>query len=195
MTIRRIWFGLILCAALPAAVADTVSVYKWIDGEGLTHYAEAPPPDRSADRIELDLPPASALAAAEHYYAIVNQAQRLEQARLQRERERAQLQAARAQVERDAAQAAAASAAAEFYQQQAAQPQSVYLPVLVPHRRPPHAHRPPPDRGGSQRAGRHPAYAPPEIWLRSHPRLLRQELRAQRDSKKVVIDPPRAARN
>lgn len=171
----------------PLAAADPTTVYKWTDAKGITHYGEAPPDTRAAQRIELDpAPPVS--AQDRNFHSIIEQAERLEQQRLERERLRAQAEAARAEAQRQAAQEAAALAAAEFYQQQSTAPERIYTPVpVLPPRRfhPPHPrwrHEPPPPGPiPPHYSGRHPAFAPPQHWLRNHPRLWRKELRAQRD--------------
>ena len=173
--------GLGIAVATPAATADDLTVYKWTDADGVTHYGEAPPADHAAQQIDLERIPAPVQAA--DYYSILKQAQRMEQQRLERERQRAAQQAARLEAERAAAQQAAALAAAEFYQQQAQQPPVIYAPRLHPHQKrhhrvPRHRH---PEPMPEHYSGRHPAFTPPSIWLRSHPRLWRKELRAQRD--------------
>lgn len=175
-----------LALLIPATAAGEAVAYKWTDASGTIHYGDSPPAASAAQRIEL--PPAPAAADTRgHYYSIANQAWRLEQQRLQRERLHAEAQAARSRTKRQAAQEAAALAAAEFYQQQSSQPRPAYAPVpIVRHH---HHHHPPLKRHPHERqqahsehySGRHPAFTPPQRWLRSHPRLWRKELRAQRD--------------
>lgn len=172
--------GLGIAVVMPASAANKLTAYKWTDADGVTHYGEAPPADHAARRIDLERIPAPVEAV--DYYSILKQAQRMERQRLERERQRAAQQEARLHAERTAAQQAAALAAAEFYQQQAQQPPLIYAPRLHPHKR---HHRSPrhrrPESIPEHYSGRHPAFTPPSIWLRSHPRLWRKELRAQRD--------------
>lgn len=172
--------GFGIAVTMPASAANQLTAYKWTDANGVIHYGEAPPTDRAAQRIDLE--PVPAPVEAVDYHSILKQAQRMERQRLERERQRAAQHAARLEAERAAAQQAAALAAAEFYQQQAQQPPVIYLPRLHPHKghhRLPRHRRPEPIP--EHYSGRHPAFTPPSIWLRSHPRLWRKELRAQRD--------------
>ncbi len=179
----RLCLGLSLTVAVSAAFAADLAVYKWTDAEGVTHYAEAPPADHGAARVRLDADVA-ATPDQQHtdYHAILEQANDLQKARLQREQLQAQQREAQRQAEiQDETQ----QSAAEPEQQP---PQAVYVPIYVPRHhgdRDAHSrvgeHAPtPPSRW--HRAGRDPAFDPPQQWLRSHPRLLRKELRAQRDS-------------
>lgn len=179
---RHTWLlALSLGAALPAAAADAVAVYKWVDADGVTHYGEVAPSGGSSERIDLQPAPSAATPPATDVGAIVDLAERLERQRLQRERQRAELDAAQRQAERQDAEQAAAMAGAEFYGRQAAQPTMIY-PLRPPHRYPPPHSRPPKDKPAYGFRGNHdPAFTPPERWLRSNPRLLRQEQRARRD--------------
>lgn len=180
-------FGLLMLS--PLAAAEPTTVYKWVDADGLTHYGEAPPDTTTAQRMELEpAPPSTDLDR--NLYSVIQQAQRMERQRLERERLRAEAEAARAETQRQAAEEAAALAAAEFYEQQPVPaPTRIYAPYPVPprgHFGPPprwHHERHPPPPGVMPRhySGRHPAFTPPDHWLRNHPRLWRKELRAHRD--------------
>ncbi len=54
----------VLAAAAIAACAGALSaqaaMYKWVDEKGVTHYAESPPPDGKATKIEIAPTPPSA---------------------------------------------------------------------------------------------------------------------------------------
>lgn len=45
--------GLVLAAPLQAD-----EIYKWVDGDGVTHYSQQPPPSGDAARVRVDSPPA-----------------------------------------------------------------------------------------------------------------------------------------
>lgn len=174
-----------LISATAETLADSINVYKWTDAQGVTHYSEVPPSADNVKRIELAADPPTA-SPPQDYYSIANQARRLEQQRLERERLEAELEAARLRAQRNDAQQAAAQAAAALYAKQAQQPERIYSPIWVPRRTGPprhHAHWPRerPEPAPRHHTGRNPAFAPPEQWLRSHPRLWRKELQAQRD--------------
>lgn len=189
MTCHRIWLCLLLSATVPASFAADVSVYKWTDAEGVTHYAQTPPGDRSADQIHLDVASTPQAQGTTDYRTILDQANDLERARLQREATRRQQLEAQRQIE---TQASSEAPPADIEQ---APPQPLYLPVLVPRHH--HGYRDRDNHGQRrsqlQRRDQDPAFAPPEQWLRSHPRLLRKELRRQRDSEPAV-DEPQATR-
>lgn len=51
---------LVLCLA--AAVPEAAALYKWVDEKGVTHYTEAPPPDRKATKVEIRRSPATSRA-------------------------------------------------------------------------------------------------------------------------------------
>ncbi len=181
MISHRIRLGLLLSVAVSATFAASVPVYKWTDAEGVTHYAETPPADRGAAAVRLDV---DTVAAPEEkqtdYHAILEQANDLRQARLQREQQREAQRRAELQAEMS-------QAAAEPEQEQSTQP--VYVPIYVHrHRGDRDAHAPGSKRPPSarRRGDRDPAFDPPQQWLRSHPRLLQKELRARRDSEPAV---------
>ncbi len=180
----RLCLGLSLTVAVSATFAADLPVYKWVDAEGVTHYAETPPADNSAATVRLDVNTV-ATPDQQHtdYHAILEQANDLQQARLQREELRAQAREAQRQAE---IRAEAQHAAGESEREQSTQ--RLYVPIYD-HRH--HRDRDAHPRRGEQspvspstwhRAGRDPAFDPPQQWLRSHPRLLRKELRAKRDS-------------
>lgn len=181
MNTSKLLLALATVTVLPAHGADATA-YKWVDADGITHYGQTAPPQYNATSIALDPAPAPAGGRDRHYESILQQAERLQQARLARERQRAEIEAAQRQADREAAQTEAALAAAEYYQQQSAPPTVIYRPAWRPHH-PPHKpeHRDADRRRPPHHSGRDPAFDPPAAWLRGHPRLLRQELRAQRD--------------
>jgi hypothetical protein len=102
------------------ALAEERTLYKWIDSEGRTHFSDRPPAGSVEGIEERSLPvvPAPPPAAAQDYYSVQNQAQRLAEERQARETARqeaarlreeqrlrqAQLEAARAQQEAAEAQ-------------------------------------------------------------------------------------------
>ena len=49
-------------ALLPAAAGSATAgeIYRWVDDEGVTHYTQHPPADRSAERLETEPAPADA---------------------------------------------------------------------------------------------------------------------------------------
>ncbi len=61
MSARRAAAVLLALAALPAAA---VTLYKWVDAHGVTHYSGSPPPQGGARRLELRDPPAARAPAA-----------------------------------------------------------------------------------------------------------------------------------
>lgn len=169
----------LLCTNLSLAAPPTA--YKWTDADGLTHYGETPPEHLDAVAIPLTPAPEQTSRPDPGYYSVLQQAERLEAARLAREQARAEAQAAQRQAQREAAQTEAAIAAAEFYRRQEEPPAVVYRP-LRPHARQWKNHeRRHHDERLRQHSGRDPAFDPPRQWLETHPRLLRKELRAQRD--------------
>ncbi|MGE0858589.1 MAG: DUF4124 domain-containing protein [Gammaproteobacteria bacterium] len=66
----------VLATAL-AAPADAVTVHTWVDEQGVTHFADAPPGGaQPSNEVEVDEGPTEA-GAEDDYYSIVNQWQRL----------------------------------------------------------------------------------------------------------------------
>ncbi len=43
--------ALLAAVTLAPAVGASESIYKWVDDEGITHYAQQPPPDRDAQLV------------------------------------------------------------------------------------------------------------------------------------------------
>lgn len=91
----------LICGGLSPAGAT--AVHKWVDADGVTHYSDAPPDSIETTLIELPAPTLISTAgedgrAADDYYSITNQWQRMNQERLERERlnlEREKIRAAR----------------------------------------------------------------------------------------------------
>ena len=46
--------GLLL---LTSFAADAAKVYSWVDGNGITHYSDAPPPGKNAKEVDLRVAP------------------------------------------------------------------------------------------------------------------------------------------
>ena len=91
----RLWALAAACLSLPATAAE---VHKWVDADGVTHYADAPPAaaDTTVTRIDVKVEPST--TGKDNYYSIANQWARVHRERLQRERialENARLEAAR----------------------------------------------------------------------------------------------------
>lgn len=80
--------GAVVCLWLSAALAAD-PVYKWEGPDGVTHYSETPPAaaaDMNLEVIELSPPPPSQPADPADYRALLEVADRLQAARLERER-------------------------------------------------------------------------------------------------------------
>lgn len=82
--------------------------YTWTDEEGTTHFSEVPPgdPARPAEAIEL-LPPTEAKPIGDDYYSVINQANRMQERRLERERHEAERRQAEAEALKARAEAEA----------------------------------------------------------------------------------------
>jgi hypothetical protein len=91
--------ALALAALAGEVVADRV--YRWTDPSGAVHFSDHPPPGgRPSEPMDLGLPPsAPPEAGQDDYYSVVNQARRLEEQRLERERQAAEVEALRRQAE------------------------------------------------------------------------------------------------
>jgi hypothetical protein len=80
------------------------TIYQWIDEKGEVHFSDALP-EGSAENIrvlEVGMVPYATTSGASHYYSVFNQARRLEQQRLEREKllaEKRKLQAERRWLE------------------------------------------------------------------------------------------------
>lgn len=101
----RAFFLCLIVAALSSRVAAEDTVFTWVDGDGVTHFSDAPPGKTSAtpgDVETMAMPggfPDTA-DAGEYYYSIANQWQRLQEERSEREklaleRERLRIEKAR----------------------------------------------------------------------------------------------------
>ena len=108
ITLRAILCSLLL--PLPAvAAADTV--YTWTDADGVAHFSETPPADAVLEtrRIEIETPPGIQSAVDDEYFSVINQAERMQQSRLENERARTERLQAEAQIRKAAAEARAAN--------------------------------------------------------------------------------------
>ena len=50
---------ILFLAALLVALGAQAQIYKWVDEKGVTHYGEAPPPDKKASKVEVPNNPAA----------------------------------------------------------------------------------------------------------------------------------------
>ena len=140
----------VVMACLPGVVpAD--GIYKWVDEEGVTHYSEELPDDRSANTVEsIDLDElAPAIIRSEPdtgTYSIVNQAKRMEANRLAAERERAAKADEKRHVALEQAQLEADEAAARMAEAEVETPSYLLVspPPFVIAPRPPHNRHPMP---------------------------------------------------
>ena len=85
----------IACLSLPAAAAE---VHKWVDENGVTHYADAPPQSAETSVIRIEPAHATSGTGKGGYHSIANQWARMHRERLERERielEKARIEAAR----------------------------------------------------------------------------------------------------
>lgn len=95
-----------LSLSFPLCAGEEV-VFTWVDAEGVTHFSETPPQDTTLDsyEIRLETPPAAGPAAAADHYSVINQAQRMQQSRLEAEK----VKTRRLQAEAEARRATADS--------------------------------------------------------------------------------------
>ncbi|HEH9440584.1 TPA: DUF4124 domain-containing protein [Aeromonas sobria] len=49
--------GTLALLLLASFAADAAKVYSWVDGSGVTHYTDAPPPGKSAKEVDLRVAP------------------------------------------------------------------------------------------------------------------------------------------
>ncbi|MEV3832045.1 DUF4124 domain-containing protein [Aeromonas allosaccharophila] len=49
--------GVLTLLLLTSFGADAAKVYSWVDGNGITHYTDAPPPNKSAKEVDLRVAP------------------------------------------------------------------------------------------------------------------------------------------
>jgi hypothetical protein len=104
------WAGGLLGLGAIAAV-DAGTVYRWVDATGAVHFSDQPPPQEVRESEQLELPPTTAPAGTvEDYYSVINQARRMEERRLQAQRQRAEIEALERQAESSAAPAPAGPA-------------------------------------------------------------------------------------
>lgn len=173
---------LIAAALLLPAGTWADAAYKWVDEHGVTHYSATPPAgSRPVERLPLSAADPSPAAPVDTR-AILETARALEQARLERERQREQQWAWQDAERRRAEQAAAAA-----WQQESRPAVVLHHPIFPqrpwhpgrdvhrPHRKPSWQAPPPlPPRHaaehrrthdaplhGQRRADRHPAFEPP----------------------------------
>lgn len=166
---------LLAIGLLVSAGAGAQTVYKWVE-DGVTHYGETPPAG-TVPAEPVTLAPAPATIHTPDYRAILEQAERLEQARLARERQRARVQAERLEVARLEAQRAEAEAREAWWERHASRAPAIVLgrpfaPPFKPGHRLPHPrwkpgkhdveHRATHDAPlhGQRRKSVHPAYRP-----------------------------------
>ena len=99
--------GIFCLAVTLLAHAGEQTVFTWVDADGVTHFSEAPPEDTAVESFEIKLEQAPAAGPAQDadHYSVVNQAQRMEQSRLESEKVKTE----RLQAEAEARRAAAAS--------------------------------------------------------------------------------------
>ena len=113
-SIRRRWCTFLALALFLSIAANVgaVTVHTWLDGDGIRHYADAPPvsADARSEQFVIAVTPASGTDSEDDYYSIVNQWQRMREERdesnalkLERERIRAEERAAKAAAEADSA--------------------------------------------------------------------------------------------
>jgi len=67
MSPRSTVIWVLLAWAASSAVAESQSMYKWVDDQGEIHYSQFPPPGRTTEKMKAPPPaPASAAATAEN---------------------------------------------------------------------------------------------------------------------------------
>ena len=93
-----LWLGPVMGLLLVgAAAAETV--YRWTDERGEVHFSDRPPATGAPSAEQVEVAPAPAGAGGDDYYSVVNQARRLEEQRLERERQQAEIQVLQRQAE------------------------------------------------------------------------------------------------
>jgi len=132
-TAVRLMLPVLLLAGLQTASAE--QVYTWTDLAGVTHFSQLPPPPGVGAAQQLDLPPyRPVLNPEDDYYSVINQAARMEERRLERERLEAERRQAEAEALRARTEAQAARDAAT------APPAPVYVPWYPARSWPAHPH-------------------------------------------------------
>ena len=160
MNIRSV-SPLIIFLLLPIAQSSAGQVYTWTDGNGTTHFSEAPPNDEaiSAEQINLQPAPSAGNIIDDDFYSVANQADRMERTRLENEK----LTAERLQAEAEANRARAEARATQQIQYQGnSQDDARYYPAYPYYRgygyRPGYGNKPHPGKPG--RPGHLPAQRP-----------------------------------
>ncbi len=138
---------------LIAGAASGSEIYKWIESNGVTHYAETPP-EASLSSLEIlnVTAPGPALPAAVNYQSALDVANSIEASRL--ERERVRLEREKLLLQKRQLQQSQLAAQQKYYRDGAA----YYLPrYRYPYRPYPPRHRPhpaPTPHGDGGRPGR-----------------------------------------
>ena len=161
-------FGL---ASQPDVAA--VTLYTWVDAQGVRHYSQFPPADdeQAIDTQEVEIPnitsesSASAPSPENRTQTILDVARDLEDSRLQREQQRADQAAAYA------ADKAATSSSPQNYD---LEPDAIFLPYPYGRPYPPHAYPP----------GPHPP------WNNMHPKPGKPGQSEPRPPRSRIIMPP-----
>ncbi len=151
-----------LVALLGASAALAQPVYRWTDASGEVHFSDRPPAGAVPQPVEqVEVDPAPAAPQGEDYYSVVNQARRMEEQRLERERQAAEIEALQRQAVPPPEPPRPARAEEEGVSRGIWVGPPVYWgPGAWPGHRPPHrpdweyperpypgaGHRPPPDR-------------------------------------------------
>ena len=73
--------AILLVALLIATESHAATYYKWVDAAGVTHYSESQPASAQAQEMSLPDEYVQPVSAAEDYYSIQNQLERLQQQR------------------------------------------------------------------------------------------------------------------
>jgi Domain of unknown function (DUF4124) len=94
-------------AGMPQTRALAGVVYSWVDPHGVTHFSETPPPDPAVQPAMIELTPPPPPPDYDDYYSVIRQAERMERRRLENdkleaERQLAEAEAMRARIEAQA---------------------------------------------------------------------------------------------
>lgn len=86
--------GLLLATGvLTAFTAVAQPVYRWTDASGEVHFSDRPPAGAVQHPLEqVEVAPLPAAPQTDDYYSVVNQARRMEEQRLERERQAAEIE-------------------------------------------------------------------------------------------------------
>lgn len=139
----KLWSALLvaMCLAMPA-LAGAVTVYRWIDADGVTHFSQTPPPPdaRSVQTMDLKIPQAPPEDAAAESARLELQAERARRRELEK----------RLQAEEEARRRAEAERAPDVIYVNPPEDQG-YLLLAPPRRhRPHHRHIPQPVPPGAR---------------------------------------------